>query len=170
MAAIPVSILTFGAETVARAQRNLGATRTINRKKRRAVASGLLKESLTYKVLNTPEGYKVKFFAKGKASKYAMYVEYGRRPNKKRPPTEAIEKWIKQKPVRIRREGRIVKQTPELIAQTAYVMAKKIGEEGIPALNYFRDAIRDTREEMQAGISKKLVNKLIAQRFGKRVR
>ena len=49
-------------------------------------------------------------------------------------------------------------------------MAKKIGEEGIPALNYFRDAIRDTREEMQAGISKELVNKLIAQRFGKRVR
>jgi hypothetical protein len=168
--AVPPSIRQFGARVVERAQRNLGATRTVNGKRRRAVASDTLRQNLTYTVKQENGKTILYFSAKGKAKKYAMYVEYGRRPNKRMPPVAAIEKWMKQKPVRIRRQGRIVKQTPELIKQTAFQIARKIGEQGIPALNYYRDAIQDTVEEMKSTIARDVVSDLIKKRFGKNVK
>jgi hypothetical protein len=168
--AVHPSIKVFGSKVVERAQRNLGATRNVRGKRRRAVASGTLKENLTYIVKQENGKTTLYFTAKGKAKKYAMYVEYGRRPNKRMPPVEAIEKWMKQKPVRVRRNGRIVKQTPEVIQKTAFAIAKKIGRDGIPAVNYYKEAIQDTVEEMRSSIARGVVNDLIKKRFGKNVR
>lgn len=166
----PPYIRDFASRVVERAQRNLGAERRVNGKRRRAVASGRLKENLTYKVIGTPNGYSVFFTAKGEAQKYARYVEYGRRPNKRPPPIEAIEKWMKVKPVRVRRQGRIVKQTEKEIRRAAYAIAQKIGRDGIPALNYYKDAVQDTKEEMQSSIAAAHVKALVAKRFGRNIR
>lgn len=168
--AISPSIYQFGKLVVERAQRNLGATRRVGGKKRRAVASGTLKDSLVYKISEAGNKTTIYFTASGKAKKYAMYVEYGRRAGKTPPPTDALVKWIKQKGIRVRRQGRIVKQTPQLVRQTAYAMAQKIGREGIPALNYYKDAITDTTEEMKSTIAREVVQDLIKKRFGKNVR
>ena len=142
----------------------------MNGKKRRAVSSGTLQDNLVCKVENTPKGYTLRFGAKGEAEKYAKYVEFGRRPNKRKPPTDDIIRWMKQKPVRIRRQGRIVKQTPELIQQTAYAIATKIGRDGIPALNYYKDAVADVREEMKGSIARDAIKDLISKRFGKNIK
>lgn len=170
MARTPPYINAFVARVIERAQLNLGVERRVNGKKRRAVATGTLQDNLTCKVENTPKGYTLRFGAKGKAKKYAMFVEFGRRAGKTPPPAAAIAKWIKQKPVRIRREGRIVKQTPKLIKQTAYKIAQKIGRDGIPALNYYKDAVADAREEMAQSIARDAIKDLISKRFGKNIK
>lgn len=62
---------------------------------------------------------------------YWKYVEYGRRPNQKRPPMEVIEKWITEKNIRITPDPRTNK-IPST-KSVAYVIARKIGRDGIPA-------------------------------------
>ena len=62
---------------------------------------------------------------------YWKYVEYGRRPNQKRPPTEVIEKWITEKNICITPDPRTNK-IPST-KSVAYVIARKIGRDGIPA-------------------------------------
>ena len=59
---------------------------------------------------------------------YWKYVEYGRRPGKM-PPIDNIKEWIKVKPViPDARSGRIPDDR-----QLAFLIARKIGREGIPA-------------------------------------
>jgi hypothetical protein len=168
--AVHPSIKVFGSKVVERAQRNLGATRNVRGKRRRAVASGTLKKNLTYIVKQEAGKVTITFTAKGEAEKYAKYVEFGRRPNRKPPPIESIKEWMKKKPVRVRRNGRIVKQTEEVVEQAARAIAIKIGRDGIPALNYYKEAIQDTVEEMRSSIARGVVNDLIKKRFGKNVR
>lgn len=168
--AIHPSIKVFAAKVVERAQRNLGTSRTVQGKKRRAVATGTLKKNLTYIVKEEAGQVTLTFTAKGAAEKYAKYVEFGRRPNRKAPPMEDIKQWMKKKPIRVRRNGRIVKQTNEVVEQAAWAIAKKIGRDGIPALNYYEEAIQDTVEEMRSSIARDVVNDLIKKRFGKNVK
>ena len=176
---IPVYIRQFGKAVIERAQRNLGAERTVKRNgkryKRRAVASGKLKESLTYTVKETEKGFIINFGAKGPAKKYAMFVEYGRGPSRNGPSKgsgklkQQIKNWIKEKNIRPRRNGRIVKSMPEAIEGLAYVISRNIHKNGIPPLEYYKEAINDTVEEMAQSISQKRVDELMKKRFGKKV-
>lgn len=131
---------------VERAQRNLGATRTVNGKKRRAVATSLLKNSLSYVKSSTNNFEFVNFTATGEARKYANVVELGRRPYpgdpSKRPPVSALIKWIKNKPVRLKnKDGQFIKMTESAVRSAAYAMSVSIGKKGIPGLFYYRDAM-----------------------------
>lgn len=58
---------------------------------------------------------------------YWKYVEYGRRPGKM-PPIDAIEQWVKVKPVVPNAINGRVPDTRQL----AFLIARKIGREGIP--------------------------------------
>lgn len=59
---------------------------------------------------------------------YWKYVEYGRRPGK-RPPIDAIEQWIKVKPIIPDPINGRVPTTKQL----AFLISRKIGMEGTPA-------------------------------------
>ena len=133
---------------VERAQRNLGAFRVVNGKKRRSVSTGTLKNSLTYVNKSRNGGNTVQFTALGTAKDYAQYVHYGRRPGSTPPKVEPIKKWIREKPIRIRDRstGRIMKSTEGRITSLAFAIARSIGKKGIPAFPFFDDAIREELE------------------------
>lgn len=148
-------------DIIERAQRNIGATRTINGKKRRRVASGDLKDSLTYSISKGQRTTKVLFGASGKASKYAGVIEKGRRPNSKQPPTEPIMQWIKTKRLKPRNnKGVILKLTEARIRSMAFAIAKSIGKNGIEGIHYFEDAIRDTMDERGQELTAALAEEL----------
>jgi len=145
MAAID-SLNQFGNAVIERAQRNLGATRSVNGKKRRAVASGKLKAGLRFSAkVDVKKGIaSISFGADPSLGIYPEVVEYGRGRGKTPPPTGPIKEWIKTKRIRARDEkGRVLKQTDARVNGLAYVISRKIGKEGIPALYYYRDALRD---------------------------
>lgn len=148
-------------DIIERAQRNIGATRTIRGKKRRRVASGDLKDSLTYSITKGQRTTKVLFGASGRASKYAGVIEKGRRPNSKQPPVEPIMQWIKQKRIKPRsKSGTIQKITEARLRSMAFLMARSIGKNGIEGIHYFEDAIRDVMddrgEELTAALAEQL--------------
>lgn len=148
-------------DIIERAQRNIGATRTIKGKKRRRVASGDLKDSLTYSITKGQRTTKVLFGASGKASKYAGVIEKGRRPNSKQPPTEPITQWIKTKRLKPRNnKGVIQKMTEARIRSMAFAIAKSIGKNGIEGIHYFEDAIKDTMDERGQELTAALAEEL----------
>jgi hypothetical protein len=67
------------------------------------------------------------------ASEYWYVVNYGRKPGSKKPPIRPIMEWMKVKGI----EGATTKQTKSI----AWVIAKKIGDEGIPGTNFFWETI-----------------------------
>lgn len=67
---------------------------------------------------------------------YWKYVEYGRRPGKM-PPIDAIEQWVKVKPVVPNAINGRVPDTRQL----AFLIARKIGREGIEPKNYLRNTM-----------------------------
>lgn len=67
---------------------------------------------------------------------YWKYVEYGRRPGKM-PPIDAIEQWVKIKPVVPNAINGRIPDTRQL----AFLIARKIGREGIEPKNYLRNTM-----------------------------
>jgi hypothetical protein len=155
----------FGVATVERAQRNLGATRTVRGKKRRAVATDKLRKSLKFTLRTTKKGYSFNF----KSLSYGRYVEYGRGPTKnkggKGELRKNIEKWIENKNIKPRENGKFVKATPARLKGLAFVISRKIHEQGIEPLYFYRDAINDTLEEYGQRIAEELTKKIITDTF-----
>jgi len=149
MATNPITQLMneFGQEVVERAMLNLGVYRTVNGKKRRAVASDNLRKSLTYRYDNKYK--RIDFFAKGTASEYSVFVEEGRKKGK-RPPTDKILEWMKIKRIQPRNENGSFKKfaTPKAkenaMEGIAFNISRAIGARGIKPLFYFRDAVNET--------------------------
>jgi hypothetical protein len=134
----------FAQRVIERAQRNLGATRTINGKKVRRVSSGTLKDSLTFTINYKARSTEILFGASGKAKYYGDIIEEGRKPNSKMPPIGPIMDWMKQKPVRLRGpKGGFVKTTPEGLRSAAFAIAKAIGKRGIVGIHFMKDAIEE---------------------------
>lgn len=135
-------------DIIERAQRNIGATRTIRGKRRRRVSTGNLKNSLRYKLKRKNDGANVVFDAKGSASKYWDVIERGRRPNKKPPPIDAIMDWIKKKPIRLQgKGGGFIKSTPQAQRAAAYLIARAIGKRGIEGIHFYEEAIQAAIED-----------------------
>lgn len=138
----------FGSEVVEAAMRNLGATRKVRGKNRRAVASGTLKNSLTYVNRTRYNNPIVQFTASGKAKDYAIFVHEGRRPGATPPPIAPILEWIKIKRLKPKDEnGRFIKSTPARLKSMAVAMSKSIGRRGIEPLPYYTEAIDSTLEK-----------------------
>jgi len=143
----------FGQEVVDNAMRNLGAYRTINGKRRRAVASGTLKNSLAYAYSKRTN--KLEFYAKGEAGNYADFVEQGvngRNQSQGSPytftkpaiPIQVVLDWMKVKRIPIRDvNGKIIKATEEERLHVARLIARSIASRGLTPLFYWRDAYND---------------------------
>ena len=78
---------------------------------------------------------------------YWKYIEYGRRPGKM-PPVSAIENWIKVKQILPRpltlKSGKSVVPT---IPQLSFLIARKIGRDGIPARPLFKQSFEEAKRE-----------------------
>lgn len=92
---------------------------------------------------------------------YWRYVEYGRRPGKM-PPIDNIEEWIRVKPVvPDAMNGKIPTSR-----QLAFMIARKIGREGIPArrpleATVYSDGFESVMDAIKAEITKQLSQTLL---------
>jgi len=160
MATNPITQLMneFGQDVVEMAMLNLGVYRTVNGKKRRAVASDNLRKSLAYRYYNKYK--RIDFFAKGSASEYSIFVEEGVNGyqtnnnsrfsfKKKSVDVDAIRNWMKIKRIQPREPNGAFKKfaTPKAKEEATDWMASKIARSiarrGIKPLFYFRDAVNE---------------------------
>jgi hypothetical protein len=128
--------------------------RGVKARKRRRVATGKLKSSLTFFIRKGGD-WKIIFTAKGDAANYAPVIEWGRKPGSKQPPTYAIRQWMDRNPnmregsaqsrrIGLRGEGGgFIKETPGQRDRVAYLIARKIGKFGFPGIHYMKEAVED---------------------------
>lgn len=87
---------------------------------------------------------------------YWKYVEYGRRPGK-RPPIDAIEQWIKVKPIIPDPINGRIPSTKQL----AFLISRKIGMEGTKAQRPLESAVySDSMEMLIAQLKNEIVGQL----------
>lgn len=86
---------------------------------------------------------------------YWKYVEYGRRPGK-RPPIDAIERWIKVKPIIPDPINGRVPTTKQL----AFLISRKIGMEGTKAQRPLEKAVYSDSMEL---LINQLKNEIVGQ-------
>lgn len=154
----------FADNVVRLAKINIGKTYTAKNSrgksyKKRIDNSGKLRNSITSELkTRTDDGRFSKGFIIFKMLEYGLNVDKGRRAGKGVPP-QALIRWIKKKPLRIRdlETGSFVKQTESRVKGLAYVINRKIKEFGIPATNFFTDAYESQETkfiaEMQEAIA-----------------
>ena len=151
------------------AKRTLGS-RKIGKNRSYGVASRSLQKSLTYSIRDG----KVSF---GSPLPYAAFIHWGvNGTNKnrnapfsygqKQPPTDAIRKWMKVKPIRVRdKDGRFVKATESRLQSAAFLIARSIKRNGIHGLRYYEVAL----ETVVPQYNKKL-GEALAQEFVKDIK
>lgn len=96
-------------------------------KEKKKIASGDLFNSLDYEIVDGLNGLTLKILA----SEHFKYVDEGRSPGAKQPPIKPIESWIKTRHIVF--EGMSDRQT-------AFVIARGIGENGIKPI-YAKDKV-----------------------------
>jgi len=119
-----------------------------------AVASGTLEKSLKYRLQIKGQNINISIYAKGKASQYFLARENGRKAGKQ-PPIDAILDWMRIKPIKLRdkQSGKFQKPTEALKRQVAFLIARKIGKEGIKGWHAFDYAMDNIWDEYKAKIT-----------------
>ena len=117
------------------------------------IATGDLLNSVEYKVEHNGQAIWVELHLKD----YYKYVEEGRAPGKF-PPPEAILEWIRIKPVvPDERTGKL--PTEE---QLAFLIGRKIAEQGIEPGYQLRDAMRDNKKTFEERIDEAIAQDIEA--------
>jgi hypothetical protein len=127
--------------------------RKVGRNFTNAVASGTLEKSLKYRLQIKGSSINISIYAKGKASNYFLARENGRRPGKQ-PPVDAILEWMRIKPIKLRdkESGKFKKSTEELKRQVAFLIARKIGKQGMKGWHAFDYAYENIWDEYEAQV------------------
>lgn len=86
---------------------------------------GGFKRGWRYQLVRDPMGVKIY-----NSTPYASVIEEGRRPNRRPPPSDALVPWVRRKLGVSRKEAKSV----------AYVVARAIGERGIPGKHILKTA------------------------------
>lgn len=123
------------------AKRELGSRR-IGKNRSYGVASRSLQKSLSYSISDG----RVSFGSPNPSAPFIHWGVNGTRKKRgapysyttKQPPVDAVLKWMKVKPVRLRSEsGQFIKQTPSRLRSAAFLIARSIKEKGIEGLRYY---------------------------------
>ena len=119
-----------------------------------AVSSGTLVKSLAYRLKVKGKSIDISIYAKGKASQYFLARENGRRAGATPPPVSAILDWMRLKPIKLRdkESGKFKKPTEALKRQVAFLIARKIGKEGIKGWHAFDYAMENIWDEYEAKV------------------
>ena len=128
--------------------------RKVGRNFTNAVSSGTLVKSLAYRLKVKGKSIDISIYAKGKASQYFLARENGRRAGATPPPVSAILDWIRLKPIKLRdkESGKFKKPTEALKRQVAFLIARKIGKEGIKGWHAFDYAMENIWDEYEAKV------------------
>ena len=152
MSKVNETLIAFADEVLKSAKRHLGG-RKIGKNKNYGVASGNLKRSLNYRVrVRGNEIREITFGAKGKADKYASFINFGvngtrknqgspfsyKFENPSRKHRTALKRWIRAKGIKSRDEkGRFKKQSADSLA---YVLGRAVKRKGIVGLRFYEKA------------------------------
>jgi hypothetical protein len=152
----------FGEAVVKRAMSNLRINRSIRGKSRNRVATGDLMRSLTYKLRVRYNKYTMDFTTNSNATKqYADIIEYGRKPNSKAPPSQAIYDWMKIRKIKLRnKQGQFIKTTESRLRSASWNIAQSIGRKGIVGIKYFNEAITEEIDSRGDDFFELLTNQL----------
>ena len=110
------------------------------------INTGALRDSIRFNI--TPKG-NIRFFY----LQYGAYVESGRRPGAKQPPTKPILQWIEQRGI-----------TPdEGISKRslAFIIARSIGEKGIRPTPFMKAAIKQQKIGLSNQLAKEIAKTVI---------
>lgn len=146
-------------EIIERAQRNIGATRTVRypdgkTRRIRINTTGRLKDSLGGSHRRKGSDIVITMGAGGKAKGYFAKVNDGQ-PKGERPDLDDIGKWMKAKPIRLRgKSGRLLPNTVKNFERAKWAIAKAIQKRGIPAKPYYTEAINDVVDEKGEELAK----------------
>lgn len=113
------------------------------------VATGDLINSISYKIIDKGERWEVDIIA----NNYLDYVDKGRRPGAKQPPSNKLVPWVESKGIKIMGED-----GEHLTTKTiAFIIAQSIGKKGIKATDVIRIAeeitMADHREKIKIAIA-----------------
>lgn len=142
--------------------------------KRRKINTKLstLSKSLNFNVKVYPSGALEMDFS---AADYFPFVEEGRNPGKM-PPSSAIAKWIKEKPIKLRdsKSGKFKAKTQANINSAAFGIAMHIKTYGIQPTWFFRDAFKMHRKRLAPEIieaygkdSAKMIKNILGNEYTK---
>ena len=128
--------------------------RKVGRNFTNAVSSGTLVNSLAYRLKIKGKEINVWVYAKGKASQYFLARENGRRAGATPPPVSAILDWMRLKPIKLRdkESGKFKKPTEALKRQVAFLIARKIGRDGIKGWKAFDYAMENIWDEYESKV------------------
>mgnify|MGYP003134055585 CR=1 FL=1 len=163
MATTKQELQKFGTRVVKLARINLGASKTIDGKKRVTNNTGALSSSLGYRIKQKrssggkfASGFDLEFTS---SVDYADFMEQGvqgsesTRPSARKSPFKFKSKnlpkgvmmnWIQTKPIRLRDlgTGQFSKNSESAKKQLAFLLGRTIATKGLSARNYFSDAIK----------------------------
>ena len=135
------ALQTFVDDVVRLAKIGIGAKRKARRSNgkiyyKRINNTGNLRNSLRGNVNTSANSFSADIMME----EYGEWVDKGRKKGKGVPPN-AIRKWIKQKPLRVRdaSNGQFIKATESRINSLAYLINRKIKRKGIEATNFLTD-------------------------------
>jgi hypothetical protein len=154
----------FGDEVVQQAKENLERPRIIRGKKARRVASGTLKNNLTYTFWKRGKKDVLIFTTRDKkVREYADVIEEGRKPYPnnpaKTPPLRPIMNWLKVKGIALRgNNGRFIERNEDNYRNVARLIARSIRIRGIEGIHYFREAFENVFDQYDP----KILNAAIA--------
>ena len=146
------------AQELNNAARRVLGRRTIGKNKTYGEASGALRKSLKYEA----KGGKVMF---GSPLPYAQFIYWGVNGTEKKrgspysygskqPPMDAIKKWMRVKPLRLRdKDGRFIAQTDAGLSSAAFLIARSIKKKGIASLKYYEKAYDETIKKAENKLS-----------------
>ena len=112
--------------------------------------TGSLRESIESLAKESANGFGFNIMA----NEYGLAVDKGTKqgqPPVYKPTTniQDLMQWIRSKPVRIRdSKGRFVQATDYRVRGLAFVIARKIGRDGIKATGFIQDAINQSMEKL----------------------
>ena len=112
--------------------------------------TGSLRESIESLAKESANGFGFNIMA----NEYGLAVDKGTKqgqPPVYKPTTniQDLMQWIRSKPVRIRdSKGRFVQATDYRVRGLAFVIARKIGRDGIEATGFIQDAINQSMEKL----------------------
>ena len=168
----------FGNRAVELAKSNLNIDRTIDGKRRRRVASGRLRDSLTFRLWKRGKTDVIIFTTNSDETReYADVIEEGRRPNSTPPPIAPILAWIKIKKIKLRnvdapnvmqrsqfkKRATKPKDKDDELLLVARRMSISIGKKGIKGIHYFQEAIDDALDEFDDTIISALIQDIEKQ-------
>jgi hypothetical protein len=145
----------YSSDVVEQATKNL-ETRGFGGQKsnRKKSSSGQLSKGLGFKIKVQPNKLETSFTSK---EAYGSVVEEGRRAGATPPPTAAIEKWIRTKPIKVRKTfvnsngqkvSQFVERTDANIKSAAIAISKSIGKNGIKEVPFMSRAMQKAFDDL----------------------